>query len=489
MSADHSNPIEHLPPGAEALPDARARVPALIVGSGACGLVAALVLANLGVDCLLLDRDASPSGSSSLSSGFIPAAGTQAQRALRIDDSAERFAADIQTKASQRAAPHLVQSYTQAIAPALDFLQGHHGLEWEVLDSFLYPGHSRHRMHRLRQRTGTALMAALLESAQAQSISLLTQATARQLLVDKAGCVRGLRIERPDGATETIACEALLLACNGFGGAAALRSRFLPALAHAPFAGHGGNDGSAVLWGEALGARLADMAACQGHGGWAVPHGILITWAVMTEGGVQVNSLGERFHDESRGYSEAAAAVLGQPGGLAWCVFDEPILALARGFPDFAQAESVGAVRHAKDIESLAQIIGCHAEALSLSLSAARPDSVDPFGRRFGRSLRAPFSAVRVTGALFHTQGGLDIDDQCRVLRGDGTLIEGLWAAGGAARGVSGDRLEGYLSGNGLLSAVAGGWLAAHSVVASLRSPGLGVPMRPPQALPVGPCT
>jgi len=70
---------------------------------------------------------------------------------------------------------------------------------------------------------------------------------------------------------------------------------------------------------------------------------------------------------------------------------------------------------------------------------------------------------VKVTGALFHTQGGLDIDVQCRVLDTTGCPFPNLLAAGGAARGVSGDAVWGYLSGNGLLSAVAGGYIAAHT--------------------------
>ena len=48
-----------------------------IVGAGACGLVTALNLRDAGVDCLLLERDASPSGSTALSSGFIPAPATR----------------------------------------------------------------------------------------------------------------------------------------------------------------------------------------------------------------------------------------------------------------------------------------------------------------------------------------------------------------------------------------------------------------------------
>ena len=75
-----------------------------------------------------------------------------------------------------------------------------------------------------------------------------------------------------------------------------------------------------------------------------------------------------------------------------------------------------------------------------------------------------------MTGALFHTQGGLDIAPDMRVLRQDGTPLPNLLAAGGAAGGVSGDTVWGYLSGNGLLSAVAGGYIAANTAAALVRS-------------------
>ena len=71
---------------------------------------------------------------------------------------------------------------------------------------------------------------------------------------------------------------------------------------------------------------------------------------------------------------------------------------------------------------------------------------------------------MKVTGALFHTQGGLAIDDQARVLKKDGTAIEGLYACGGAACGVSGPDVSGYLSGNGLLTALSLGFIAGHAV-------------------------
>lgn len=444
-----------------------AHVPVLIVGGGACGLTAALMLHDAGVDCAVLERDATPLGSSALSSGFIPAPGTQAQHAAGIDDSPERFAADISAKAKGRAAPHLVQAYAQAIGPALDALQERHGLQWQVLDGFLYPGHSVRRMHATPEKTGVGLMGRLANAVTAADIPLITEATVRELWVNAGQRVIGVGYERPDGTLEHLACDALILACNGFGGNPAMVRELLPEMRDALFAGHTGNDGSAIAWGQALGARLADLGGYQGHGSWAVPQGALISWALMMEGGIQVNALGERFHDETQGYSEASVHVLAQPGGVAWNVFDAPILALARTFPDFVDAEAAGAVKHCDSVQALASVIGCEESKLIATLayraSASGPkDPKSAENRVFQRPLQPPYCAVKVTGALFHTQGGLDIDAQCRVLDASGQPFPNLLAAGGAARGVSGDAVWGYLSGNGLLSAVAGGFIAAH---------------------------
>ena len=466
MNAGESTAVQVLP--AEAL-RADAGVAVAIVGGGACGLTAGLALQRAGIEAVVLERDAFPAGSTALSSGFIPAPGTQAQRALGIDDSPERFAADIQRKAHDQAAPHLVQAYAQAIGPALDALAEHHGLQWQVLTGFLYPGHSCHRMHAVPEKTGVGLMSRLLSAADAAGLPVLTQARVTQLFAHADGRIEGLACERPDGRLETLRCQVLLLACNGFGGQAELVRQLLPEMADAIYAGHAGNDGSAILWGRQLGARLADLGAYQGHGSWAVPQGALISWALMMEGGVQVNARGERFHDETQGYSEASVKVLAQPGGQAWNVIDDTLLRMAQDFPDFLQAQAAGAVQHCPDLASLAVQIGCDAETLRQTLDAVRPGHDRQTGRTFRRSLSPPFHAVRVTGALFHTQGGLDIDADTRVLREDGAPLPNLLAAGGAARGVSGRAVWGYLSGNGLLSAVAGGHIAARTAQDLLR--------------------
>ena len=81
---------------------------------------------------------------------------------------------------------------------------------------------------------------------------------------------------------------------------------------------------------DQIGAATEHLGAYQGHGNVAHPHGILITWATITEGGVQVNAAGERFWNEAQGYSEAARAVLSQAEGEAYAIFDGRIAAIAR---------------------------------------------------------------------------------------------------------------------------------------------------------------
>ncbi len=71
---------------------------------------------------------------------------------------------------------------------------------------------------------------------------------------------------------------------------------------------------------------------------------------------------------------------------------------------------------------------------------------------------------MKVTGSLFHTQGGLNIDTNARVLNKlTNQPFNNLFAVGGAARGLSGPDVSGYLSGNGLLSAIALGYIAGRS--------------------------
>lgn len=441
----------------------------LIIGAGAGGLIAALRARAAGAEVLVIERDAVPRGSTALSAGLIPAAGTRCQKDAGLVDSEAIFADDIMRKAGGEPAVERVAAVVGAAALAIDWLADRYGMPFSVITNFTYPGHSANRMHGLPSGSGAELMDRLCAAAQDSGVDVVTEARATTLLTGEGGRILGVEIARPDGGRDSIGCDALVLACSGYGNNKALVAEHIPDLSQAIYFGHPGNQGEAIIWGEALGAKMADLSGHQGHGSVAQPHAILITWATMMEGGFQVNRDGCRFSDESHGYSEHAATLLAQPGGTAWSIFDGRIADIARQFEDFRNAESQGAVIVAQTAEALAARTGIPARALAETLRALEAlratGGSDAFGRNWAGvpALVAPFHAVRVTGALFHTQGGLAVDAEARVLKWDGTPLPNLFAVGGAAQGVSGGRASGYLSGNGLLIAFAYGYLAGEA--------------------------
>ena len=450
------------------------QVDVLIVGAGASGLTAALAAAERGAEVVVLERDASPSGSTSMSSGFVPAPGTRFQREIGVtDDTPDGFFADLMAKSYGKSDEHLAQLAARTIGPAMEWLADAGKVDWHVLDDFLYPGHSRHRMHAVLEKTGAALEARLLAAAADADIALVAEALAETLYVDDAGTVLAVGVTRPDGSVGVIGCKTLILACNGYGGDKAMVSELIPEIADGEYYGHAGNTGHAVTWGLALGADLKHLSGYQGHGSLAHPHGILISWALMMQGAIQVNCEGRRFSNEMGGYSEQAVKVLKQPGGIAWNIFDAKRheFALA-GFPDYREAVATGAIKSGDTIAELAALTGLPVAALGETVSGIQAmtqgTEKDVLGRDFSDTepLAGPFYAVKVTGALFHTQGGLNIDDDARVLKTDGTPFSNLYASGGAACGVSGPDVNGYLSGNGLLTAIAFGYLAGRHAAA-----------------------
>ena len=441
-----------------------------IVGAGAAGLVAALAAKDNGVDVMVFERDNIPTGSTALSSGFIPACNTRWQDANASKDTVDIFVEDIQRKNKNQSDVQFVRNVCSVSAEVLHWLVDQHAQEFILLDQFLYPGHTTHRMHAHPNRTGSALINSLLEAAENAGVDVVCSAQVEDLFVRKDGEIQGLSIRRPDGVVERVGCDALILANNGFGGNRIMVDDFIPEMSGSLYFGHAGNKGDSVSWAKQLNLRLSQMGSYQGHGSVATPHGVLITWAIIMEGGIQLNCDGVRFSNETEGYSEQALNVLRQPEGIAWNVFDERLHNLGLEFDDYRRAEEAGAIRIANSVESLADIIEAPVDTIKKSLEQIgdflKADLNCPFGRIFedNKKLQGPpFYLVKVTGALFHTQGGIVVDNQARAMKNDGSKLPNLFASGGAAVGVSGTGVDGYLSGNGLLTAMTLGYLAGRS--------------------------
>lgn len=453
-----------------------ADVDVLVIGAGGCGLAAAIAAHDAGLSTAVVEKLDRPGGNSSLSTGSVPAANSRFQREAGIQDDPETYARDLMAIAKETDDFALVKRLTQVSAETVEWLVDTVGARIQLITAYKHIGHSVPRLHAPVSRRGQDLVDDLIAAAEKRDIPIAVGNDVRDLIVED-GVVKGAVIDSGDGLSR-ITARKVVLAVNGFAGDPALVKRFCPEIAGAQYFGALGSTGEAIRWGEALGADTANMAAYQGYAAVADPHGSLLSWTTIEKGGFLVGADGRRFGDESLGYSGYARIVLGQ-GSYSFAVFDQKIFEIAMQEEEFAELANYGGLKKVETIGDLAAPYGLDPAALTEELerynAAAAGREEDRFGRRdFGLGpLVGPFYGCRTVPGLFHTQGGLRIDGDARVLKADGTPVPNLFAGGGAAAGISGrSGALGYASGNGLLSAIALGRLAALAAARDIGSKG-----------------
>jgi fumarate reductase flavoprotein subunit len=452
-----------------------ADVDVLVVGAGACGLAAAIAAHDAGAGVAIIEKLDRPGGNSSLSTGSVPAAGTRFQRAAGIADSTEQFVADLMRTGGPTDCPDLLRRLVATSAETVEWLVDRVGARMALVTAYKHVGHSVPRLHAPVSRRGQDLVDDLLAAVEARGIPVAVRNGARTLLSGGDGDVIGADIETTGGARQKTIARKVILAVNGFAGNRDLVARFCPEVSGAPYFGARGSEGEAVLWGEQLGAAFGNIGAYQGYAAVSDPHGSLLSWTTIEKGGIIVNGLGHRFGDESAGYSGYTPNVMAQ-GGPCFAIFDQKIFDVTAAEEEFVELANYGGVRKADTPQALAALHRLDAAAVAAALDdynkAARGARPDAFGRRdFALApLTGPFYICRVVPGLFHTQGGLMVDIDGRVLRPNGKPIANLFAGGGAAAGLSGKTgAGGYASGNGLLSAVGLGRLAGLAAAREIR--------------------
>lgn len=448
----------------------------IVAGAGGAGFAAAIRAAQRGASVLLAEASATYEygSNTSMSTSMIPAGGSRWQSDHGIEDSPELFREDVRRKTKGTVDETVLHALTDVAPDLVAWLVDDCGVPLDLVTDFRYPGHSTHRQHAVADRSGRSLLRHLgVALSRHENATMVAPLRLDDVVVDD-GAVVGALLSTPDGGSEEVRSRCgVVLATNGYGADSDLVRRLVPEIADGVYHGGDGSRGDALRIGERLGAGSALLDAYQGHGALAIPYNVLLTWATVMHGGIVVNVAGQRFDDETIGYSEYGARVLAQPERIAWVIFDARIHDLCQPFTDYQDLLRQGAVRWADDVDTLAATAGLPMEALGNTLEAAaraaRGEEPDAFRRTaFAAPLAPPYAAVRVTGALFHTQGGLMVDRHGRVLTPALDPIDGLYAAGGAAVGMSGAGASGYLAGNGLLSALGLGFLAGTHVTEAL---------------------
>jgi fumarate reductase flavoprotein subunit len=450
-------------------------VDVLVIGAGACGLAAAIAASDAGVGVAVIEKMDRPGGNSALSTGSVPAAATRFQREAGILDSAEQFVADLMRTGGPTDCPRLVHRLAATSAETVEWLVDAVGARLTLVTAYKHVGHSVPRLHAPVSRRGKDLVDDLLTALAKRSIPLALGNGARDLIVDANGVV-GADIETISGERQRILADKIILAVNGFAGNRDLVARFCPEISGAQYFGARGSTGEAVLWGNELGAALGNIGAYQGYAAVSDPHGSLLSWTAIEKGGIIVNDAGNRFGDESAGYSGFTPNVLAQHGPC-FAIFDQKIFDVTAAEEEFVELVNYGGVKKALTSAVLAAYHGLDPAAVAAAIEdynkAARGERADVLGRRdFALApLAGTLYICRVVPGLFHTQGGLMVDEDGRVLRGDRRPIANLFAGGGAAAGLSGRTgAGGYASGNGLLSAIGLGRLAGIAAAREIES-------------------
>lgn len=442
--------------------------PVCVVGAGACGLTAAVSAAKEDASVVVLERDATPAGSTAMTIGLICAAGTKLQKREGVEDSADLLVKDIMTATRGETDEHLARFLARESGPTMDWLCDEAGCDFRLETNWAGYGHSALRCHVTPNGSGEEIIAMLMDAVSEADVDIVTRSTVRDLIVDDQHSIVGVVCDTPEGEV-AIGCDALILASSGYGANKDLIARFIPEMTKSVYHGSENHRGDAVLWGEALGAEIADLGAYQGVGthtafGFGLPH------TVMIEGGFKVNAHGRRYEDELTNLSRQAIELMAQPGRVAWIVYDRRIHEKAASlFGEYRRNADVIADAYAADtIKALAVKTkidpGGLQNAFEDVTAAVLSSAPCPLGRVFdaGAKLEPPFFAVKVTGALYHTQGGLCIDETARVRRAGGGVFANLFAGGGAARSVSGPAEWGYLPAVGLATAVVFGRVAGR---------------------------
>jgi len=439
----------------------------LAVGAGACGLAAAIAGHDEGLQAAVVEKLERPGGNTALSTGSVPGAGSRFQREAGIRDSVETMLADYQRVAGPHDVPEVMRRLVEISAPLCEWLVDRVGARMSIITDYAHVGHSVPRLHAPKSRRGRDLLEDLLKAAESRDIPLAAGNGVKELIADSSGVLAGALVGGARTSETRIRAKKIVLACNGFAANAGLVREYCGEIAGAQYFGALGSTGEAVLWGRRLDAALANMGAYQGYAAVAYPHGQLLSWTTIEKGGILVDENGGRFGNEGLGYSGFAKVVLAQAGKV-FAVFDDRICRVAQREEEFKELLDYGGIKPLDASPALKRTI----EAYN---AAARGEHPDPFGRTsFAMApLQPPFWTAQVVPGLFHTQGGLKTDADGRVLSRAGTPIRNLFAGGGAAAGISGrSGALGYLSGNGLLSAIGLGYLSGRAAAAEIRRGG-----------------
>ncbi|MDG3010330.1 FAD-binding protein [Rhodococcus sp. D2-41] len=443
----------------------------VVVGFGIGGGCAAVEAAAAGARVLVLERAAVAGGTTAMAGGhFYLGGGTAVQRATGQDDSADEMYKYLMA-VSRDPEPEKIRAYCDGSVAHLDWLESL-GFEFERsyypekaviqpgTEGLMYTGNEKvwpyreqavpaprgHKVPVPGDTQGAALVIDLLvKRAAALGVEIRYETGATNLVVDDADQVVGVNWKH-FAETGAVKAGAVVLAAGGFVMNDEMVAEYVPQLAEKPYTlGSTYDDGLGIRMGASAGGatRHMDQAFITAP---VYPPSRLLT-------GIIVNKDGDRFVTEDSYHSRTSGFVMDQPDAVAYLIVDEEHLER----PKFPLAPFVDGWETVEEMETA---LGIPAGRLQATLeryneNAARGE--DPDFHKAAEWLEpqehGPWGAFDMTlgKALYagFTIGGLRTSVDAEVLREDGSVVAGLYAAGACAANIAQDG-KGYSSGTQL---------------------------------------
>jgi len=462
----------------------------LIIGGGGTGLAAAIEAAELGRQVILLEKNSETGGSTSWSVGSITATGTPHQRKANIQDSTDAHFEDMEKHAGALAPRDNLALRRILVDNTTDMI------DWLMKLGVVFVGPEEeppHRVARMHNVVPNSRSFAYHLTRRCRSLGVdLRLNTATQRIVLEGERAVGVEATLSDGTLHTFkARHGVVLASGDYSAAADLKAQLAnPEVAlvdaiNTTATGDGHRMamalGASVINGDIVrGPIMRFLAPTRANllqrlpptkiiaqliawsANW-LPQWILrpflmsfLTTAVSPstdlyrEGGVLINKDGKRFTNELDRPNKDMAK---QPERIGWIVMDSAVAKKFSAWPYYISTAPGVAYAYLDDyrrnrpdifhcaptLEDLAKSMGVTGHTLAATIShynqndrGARPAIT-----------QGPFYALGpIKSYVVFTDGGLKITDKLEVLRTDGHVIPGLYAAGSAGQG--GLLLEGH---------------------------------------------
>ena len=466
----------------------------VVVGAGGAGMTAAITAAAEGKSVVILESQSMVGGNSVRATGGMNAGKTVYQDENELGESAgvektlktaaekyadnETITALAKTVSEQWAAyqanptgyfdsvelmeldtmiggkgindPELVETLCANSADAIDWLD-EHGITLHNVSSF--GGASVKRIHRpvnaegKTVSVGSYMIPLLEENCKKAGVQILLNTTANEILTDANGAAAGIKATGSTGETVTVNAKAVVLTTGGFGANLDMVVKYKPELKGFMTTNAAGIQGQGIEMAQAIGAATVDMDQIQIHPTVEANTAALITEGLRGDGAILINEEGQRFIDEVGTRDVVSAAEIAQTGSYSWLVVDQAMVDASSVIQGYIKK---GYTVTGETYEELGKAMGVDETAFAETMNTwngyVEAKNDPDFGRTsFANPLNtAPYYAIKVTAGVHHTMGGLKINTNTEVLKADGSVIPGLFAAGEVTGGVHGaNRLGG----------------------------------------------